>query len=71
MTKAGNRHLHRALFMPALSAIRHNVNVKTFYNYLLDKSKMQVCCHAKITARYLWNFKNWTTMILSFMLFLN
>ncbi len=25
-TKAGNRHLRCALFMPALSAIRHNIN---------------------------------------------
>ena len=32
--------------MPALSAIRHNVNIKAFYNHLLDKGKkkMQGIC---------------------------
>ena len=46
LTKAGNRHLRCALFMPALSATRHNVNVKAFYNHLLDKGKkkMQGIC---------------------------
>ncbi len=46
LTKAGNWHLRCALFMPALSATRHNVNVKAFYNHLLDKGKIQGICAA-------------------------
>ena len=73
LTKAGNRHLRCALFMPALSATRHNVNVKAFYNHLLDKGKntRHLCRHAKVVTRYLWYPKNWTTMVLSFMLLLS
>ena len=73
LTKAGNRHLRCALFMPALSAIRHNVNIKAFYNHLLDKGKniRHLCRHAKVVTRYLWYPKNWTTMVLSFMLLLS
>ena len=43
ISKQGNARLRTALFMPALSAIRHDANVKAFYNALLarGKAKMQ------------------------------
>lgn len=47
LSKAGNRHLRCALFMPALSAIRYIPQVKAFYLHLTDergKKKMQAIC---------------------------
>ncbi len=43
ISKQGNARLRAALYMPALSAIRHDANVKAFYNALLarGKAKMQ------------------------------
>ena len=47
LSKAGNRYLRCALFMPALSAIRYIPHVKAFYQHLtgdLGKKKMQAIC---------------------------
>jgi transposase len=47
LSKAGNRHLRCALFMPALSAIRYIPHVKAFYQHLTDdlgKKKTQAIC---------------------------
>lgn len=47
LTKAGNRHLRFALFMPALTAIRFSPHVSAFYRHLTDdlgKKKMQAIC---------------------------
>lgn len=43
ISKAGNRHLRRALYMPALVAIRHEPHLRAFYQRLLarGKAKMQ------------------------------
>lgn len=43
ISRAGNQHLRRALFMPALVAIRHDAHMKAFYDALLarHKAKMQ------------------------------
>ena len=43
ISKAGNRHLRRALYMPALVAVRHEPHLRAFYQHLLarGKSKMQ------------------------------
>jgi transposase len=42
ISKAGNAHLRRALFMPALVAIRHQPHLRAFYRHLRaqDKPKM-------------------------------
>ena len=44
ISKAGNRHLRRALFMPALVAVRFDPHVRDFYQRLLarGKEKLQV-----------------------------
>ena len=39
VTKAGNKHLRSALYMPALVAIRHEPNVRAFYEKLLARGK--------------------------------
>ncbi len=43
ISKTGNRHLRRALYMPALVAIRHEPHLRAFYRHLLarGKAKMQ------------------------------
>jgi transposase len=43
ISKTGNRHLRRALYMPALVAIVHQPHLRTFYEHLLarGKTKMQ------------------------------
>jgi len=43
ISRRGNRHLRRALYMPALSASRFDPHMKAFYNQLLTrhKTKMQ------------------------------
>ena len=43
ISKAGNRHLRRALYMPALVAVRHDPHLRAFYQHLLarGKAKMQ------------------------------
>ncbi len=43
ISKAGNKHLRRALYMPALVAVRHDPQVRAYYEHLLarGKTKMQ------------------------------
>lgn len=43
ISRAGNRHLRRALYMPALVASRHDPHLKAFYTALISrhKAKMQ------------------------------
>jgi transposase len=47
LSKAGNRRLRQALFMPALSATRHEPQVKAYYHHLIETrglKKMQAIC---------------------------
>lgn len=46
ISKAGNRHLRAALYMPALSAKSHDPNVKAYADHLAARGKtpMQVVC---------------------------
>jgi len=39
MSRCGNRHLRRFLYMPALVAVRQDPHIKAFYNELLAKGK--------------------------------
>jgi len=39
ISKHGNAHLRRALYMPALVAIRHQPNLRAFYQHLRDRGK--------------------------------
>jgi transposase len=47
LSKAGNRYLRHALFMPALSATRHDEHVKAYYHHLIEHrglKKIQAIC---------------------------
>jgi transposase len=47
LSKAGNRYLRVALYMPALSAARHEPNVRAYYNHLIETrglKKIQAVC---------------------------
>jgi transposase len=39
ISKKGNRHLRMSVYMPAISAIRSNRTMKTYYNRMLEKGK--------------------------------
>jgi len=42
ISKTGNRHLRRALYMPALVAIRHEPYLRAFYQHLLERGKAKM-----------------------------
>ena len=42
ISRTGNHHLRRALFMPALVAARHEPQVRAFYQHLLDRGKTRM-----------------------------
>lgn len=47
LSKAGNRYLRIALYMPALSASRHDPNVRAYYHHLIETrglKKIQAVC---------------------------
>jgi transposase len=47
LSKAGNRYLRQALFMPALSAARHDPHIRAFYRALIEQrglKKLQAVC---------------------------
>lgn len=47
ISKAGNRHLRRALYMPALSSTQHELHVSAYYQHLINDNgltKLQALC---------------------------
>jgi len=42
VSKAGNAHLRRALYMPALVATRHEPHLRGFYHHLLERGKAKL-----------------------------
>jgi transposase len=46
LSKAGNRHIRSALYMPALSAKQHDPHVKAYFQHLVDNGKkpLQAIC---------------------------
>ena len=46
LSKAGNRHIRSALYMPALSAKQHDTHVKAYFQHLVDNGKkpLQALC---------------------------
>ncbi len=42
ISKTGNRHLRRALYMPALVAVRHEPHLRAFYQHLLAQGKCKM-----------------------------
>jgi transposase len=47
ISKAGNRYLRMALYMPSLSATRHDLHIKGYYRHLIEDNglkKIQAIC---------------------------
>ena len=42
ISKAGNKHLRRALYMPALVAVRHQPHLRAFYEHLVARGKTKL-----------------------------
>jgi transposase len=42
ISRAGNRYLRRALYMPALVAVRHDPHLRAFYHTLLARHKAKL-----------------------------
>jgi len=42
ISKAGNKHLRRALYMPALVAVQHQEHLRAFYEHLLARGKTKL-----------------------------
>jgi transposase len=53
ISKAGNRHLRRALFMPALVAVRHDPYFRAFYRQLVGKGKLKMVALVAVMRKLL------------------
>jgi transposase len=53
ISKAGNVHLRSALFMPAMSAVRHDENAKAFRGVLVGKGKKKIQANVAVMRKYL------------------
>jgi len=53
VTKAGNKHLRHALFMPALVAIQRDEVIQAYYQHLLDGGKKPLQATVAVMRKYL------------------
>jgi transposase len=53
LSKAGNAYLRSALYMPALSAVRFDPNVKAFYEALQKRGKKKIQALCAVMRKYL------------------
>jgi len=53
LSKAGNAYLRSALYMPALSAVRHDPNAKAFYEALHKRGKKKIQALCAVMRKYL------------------
>lgn len=53
ISKVGNRHLRRALYMPALVAVRHNPHCRAYYRNLLAKGKLKMVALVAVMRKLL------------------
>ena len=53
ISKAGNVYLRSALYMPALSAVRYDPNVKAFYEALVARGKKKIQALVAVMRKYL------------------
>ena len=56
ISKAGNRRLRRALFMPALVAVRHDPHLRAFYLQLLRRGKAKLQALVAVMRKLLHAF---------------
>lgn len=43
LSKAGNRHLRKALYLPSIAAVRFNPRVRAIYDRLLESGRTKMC----------------------------
>jgi transposase len=53
LSKAGNAYLRAALFMPAMSAVRHDLRAKAFYEALVARGKKKIQAICAVMRKYL------------------
>ena len=53
VSKAGNKYLRGSLYMPALVAIRHEPNVRAFYEKLVAEGKKPMQANVAVTRKLL------------------
>jgi len=53
LSKAGNAYLRSALFMPAMSAVRHDPRAKAFYAALVARGKKKIQAICAVMRKYL------------------
>jgi transposase len=53
LSKTGNAYLRAALYMPALSAVRHDPNAKAFYEALQRRGKKKIQALCAVMRKYL------------------
>ena len=53
ISKTGNAHIRRALFMPALVAVQWEPHIKAFYEHLLDRGKTKMQANIAVMRKLL------------------
>jgi len=53
ISKVGNAHIRRALFMPALVAVQHNAHVKAFFDKLVARGKKPIQAYVAVMRKLL------------------
>lgn len=53
LSKAGNAYLRAALYMPAMTAVRHDPRAKAFYDALVGRGKKKLQAQCAVMRKYL------------------
>lgn len=53
LSKAGNAYLRSALYMPAMSAVRHDPRARAFYDALVARGKKKIQAQCAVMRKYL------------------
>ena len=53
ISKTGNKHLRCALYMPVLTAVQYDPNIKAFYEKLIGKGKLKIQAHVAVMRKLL------------------
>jgi len=53
ISKVGNAHIRRALFMPALVAVQHDAHVKAFFDKLVARGKKPIQAYVAVMRKLL------------------
>ena len=56
ISKAGNKHLRRALYLPALVAVQHDPHLRAFYQRLLQRGKLKMQALVAVMRKLLHAF---------------